>query len=275
MYSNDYGGYYARRKESTPIIYRFFSKVAEFVSVPLLAAYLLAAYVIIASGLVVFEQFTDHTSDDAKVADFQKRQDSPHIDDVENQARRDAEMLNDIFSVEPAAGDNETEAGVPAVAGADAEPGNLFESGTPIIIEGTAAGLEEAARNLTVRYERLRILERDLAAREAVMASLRERLLADIDRFSALRDEVALLLQELDEEEARKLARLVKTYETMKAKKAAAIFNRLELDVLIPVLDEMREAKLAAIMAAMDPVKAKIVTARLAKKTELPDIPAR
>jgi len=58
---------------------------------------------------------------------------------------------------------------------------------------------------------------------------------------------------------------LVKVYETMKPRDAAAIFNDLQMPVLLPLIGHMKEAKAAAILAAMAPDKAREVTAQLAK----------
>jgi flagellar motility protein MotE (MotC chaperone) len=59
---------------------------------------------------------------------------------------------------------------------------------------------------------------------------------------------------------------LVKTYETMKPKDAARIFDTLEMEVLIEVAQRMKEAKLAPVLAAMDPAKAQSVTVELAAR---------
>ena len=58
---------------------------------------------------------------------------------------------------------------------------------------------------------------------------------------------------------------LVKMYETMKPRDAAAIFNDLDLPVLLPVLDRMKETKAASVLAAMQPERARQVTAELAQ----------
>jgi hypothetical protein len=57
---------------------------------------------------------------------------------------------------------------------------------------------------------------------------------------------------------------LVKVYETMKPRDAAAIFNDLGMPVLLAVVGRMKEAKAAAILAAMTPDKARDVTTQLA-----------
>ena len=65
---------------------------------------------------------------------------------------------------------------------------------------------------------------------------------------------------------------LVKVYETMKPREAAAIFNDLAMPVLISVLDRMKETKAAAVLAAMAPDRARDVTTQLAlTRTEKSD----
>ena len=58
---------------------------------------------------------------------------------------------------------------------------------------------------------------------------------------------------------------LVKLYETMKPKDAAAIFNDLQMPVLLQVTGPDEGCKAAAVMAAMNPDKARDVTAELAQ----------
>ena len=58
---------------------------------------------------------------------------------------------------------------------------------------------------------------------------------------------------------------MVKTYETMRPRDAAAIFNDLDQPVLLQVLDRMKETKAAPVLAAMQPERARVITADLAK----------
>jgi flagellar motility protein MotE (MotC chaperone) len=58
---------------------------------------------------------------------------------------------------------------------------------------------------------------------------------------------------------------LVKTYEAMRPRDAAAILNELELPVLLQVLDRMKEAKTALVLAAMLPDRARSATTGLAQ----------
>ncbi|MDT7953455.1 MAG: hypothetical protein RQ966_18285, partial [Acetobacteraceae bacterium] len=58
---------------------------------------------------------------------------------------------------------------------------------------------------------------------------------------------------------------LVRTYEDMRPRDAATIFNDLDTAVLIQVLDRMKDAKAAPILAAMAPERARSATAQLAQ----------
>ena len=54
----------------------------------------------------------------------------------------------------------------------------------------------------------------------------------------------------------------------MKAKDAAAVFEKLDTDVLLALLERMNERRMGAILAAMDPLRAQEVTVALAKAHE-------
>ena len=67
---------------------------------------------------------------------------------------------------------------------------------------------------------------------------------------------------------------LVKTYEDMKPKDAATIFNVLDIHVLLEVLDRMDERKAAAVLANMTPERARLATQMLAQKRTHQDSPS-
>jgi flagellar motility protein MotE (MotC chaperone) len=65
---------------------------------------------------------------------------------------------------------------------------------------------------------------------------------------------------------------LVKTYEAMRPRDAAAILNDMDPPVLLQVLDRMKEAKAALVLAAMQPDRARTATdAWLEAEAERPD----
>ncbi|MEX2453925.1 MAG: hypothetical protein WD470_04435 [Rhodospirillaceae bacterium] len=129
----------------------------------------------------------------------------------------------------------------------------------------------EVLQRLAHRRGELDTLRKDLALRETLLDATEKRLNAKMTELTELKTLIEGLLKRHDEEQEAKLRSLVKIYETMKAKSAAQIFERLEMDVLLDVVERMREAKTAPIFAAMDPAKAKAVTARLAERRDLPE----
>jgi len=113
------------------------------------------------------------------------------------------------------------------------------------------ADLDKRAAALTERENLLAAAEARLSARVAELAGLQKRL----ESLEAARK---------DREEANWRG-LVKLYESMKPKDAAAIFNDLDLPVLLPVLDRMKARRAAQVLAAMLPERARLVTAELAE----------
>ena len=140
---------------------------------------------------------------------------------------------------------------------------------TPPAVDPMEAPVSAAEKALLLD---LRARRKELDAREAAM-SLRESVLAATEkRLAARADELVTLQKKLESLEKARRERdeanwsdLVKVYEGMKPKDAAAIFNDLDLAVLLPVLDRMKAAKTAIVLAAMQPDRARLVTTRLAE----------
>ncbi len=70
-----------------------------------------------------------------------------------------------------------------------------------------------------------------------------------------------------------KWAGLVQTYEAMKPREAAAIFDALDMQVLLQVLDRMQERRAAPVLAAMQPDRARLATQMLAEMRTAPSRP--
>jgi len=114
-----------------------------------------------------------------------------------------------------------------------------------------------------------------LAVREATLGAAEKRLAARLDELNALQKRLEALEVERQAHDEANWRGLVKLYETMKPRDAAAIFNDLDLPVLLPVLDRMKEAKAAPVLAAMPPERARQVTAELAQLRTRAVTPAR
>lgn len=112
------------------------------------------------------------------------------------------------------------------------------------------AELDQREAELDMRMALVEAAEKRIAERTAVLEQLEARINAMVDEKRTL-------------EEAQFTA-VVAMYETMKPKDAAAIFDQLEMPVLLRVARAINPRKMAPIMARMDPRKAKDLTAGLA-----------
>lgn len=119
--------------------------------------------------------------------------------------------------------------------------------------------------DLRKRRQELDAREQALAAREAVLSAAQARLTTRLDELAGLQKRLEALEAARRDRDETNWRGLVKLYETMKPKDAAAIFNDLESAVLLPVLDRMKESKAAAIFAAMLPDRARAATTELAQ----------
>lgn len=123
----------------------------------------------------------------------------------------------------------------------------------------------EVLENLGDRRRELDKREKELEIHAKLLEASEQRVEEKIEELKALEQRVQSLLGQKEEEEETKIASLVKVYESMKAKQAARIFEKLEMDVLLPVAERMKEQKIAAILAKMDPLAAKQLTVGLAQ----------
>ena len=165
-----------------------------------------------------------------------------------------------LEQIEPAIGPDPADGSAPATAPpAPPEPdAGADDPATLAALEAMSAELERYRAALAER-------ERHLTLREAVMASVEARIGEQLTRLETLKGEIERLSAEQDAEEQARIAQLVKVYEAMKAKSAAAIFDPMALELLLPIVRGMRETKVAAIVAEMDPGKARALTAELAR----------
>ena len=134
----------------------------------------------------------------------------------------------------------------------------------------------ERALLLELRQRRQELDGREaaLATRESVLSAAERRLSARVDELQALQSRLeALEAARRDRDEANWRG-LVKLYESMKPRDAAAIFNELDMTVLLQVLDRMKEAKAAPVVAAMQPDRARQATAELAQMRTRANTPA-
>jgi flagellar motility protein MotE (MotC chaperone) len=138
--------------------------------------------------------------------------------------------------------------------------GGLAEAPNPIS-QAERALLEQ----LRARRSELEAREQTIASRELVLAASERRLGQRIDELTQLQQRLESMERTRGEREESGWRGLVRTYESMRPREAAAIFEELELPVVIQILDRMGERKMAPVIGAMRPEKARVLTAELAR----------
>lgn len=104
-----------------------------------------------------------------------------------------------------------------------------------------------------------------LDARQTALDAAQHALELRLQEIEQRQTELASLETERKTQEQAGMQGLVKLYEDMKPAEAAAIFDALDLHVLLPILDKMNERKAAAIMGDMQPERARFATQALAR----------
>ncbi len=120
-------------------------------------------------------------------------------------------------------------------------------------------------RDLRARRQQLEARSQAMDEREAILAAAEHRLSERLEQLSALQAKLEDLEKARRERDDTNWRGLVKTYEAMRPRDAAAIFNEIDEQVLLQVLDRMKETKAAPILAAMQPDRARAATAQLAQ----------
>ena len=129
-------------------------------------------------------------------------------------------------------------------------------------------------QQLAERREIIEARERELDMREGLIQAAESRIDKKVEELKTLQATIEQLVTQYDEQQAAKVASLVKIYENMKPKDAARIFEELDMDTLLLVAERMKERSLAPIMANMNPGKARDVTVDLAQRRRLPQADA-
>lgn len=132
------------------------------------------------------------------------------------------------------------------------------------------AGLSPAElqvlQSLGARRGQLDSREQQLDVQLALLAAAETKLDAKIKALNGLKNDVNGLLGQADQKEQVEIDRLVKVFESMKAKDAAPRMVLLDDSVRLPIAAKMKERVLSAIIAQMSPPEAKRLTESLARR---------
>ena len=130
-------------------------------------------------------------------------------------------------------------------------------------------GEKEILEKLSDRRQQLDKWQADLDLREKLIEASSKKLDEKIAELKNIQADTDMLLKSYNEREDAKIKSLVKIYENMKPKEAAAIFNEMDLDISIDIIDNMAEKKASPIIAAMDEKRARKITEEIAIRNSL------
>jgi flagellar motility protein MotE (MotC chaperone) len=103
-----------------------------------------------------------------------------------------------------------------------------------------------------------------LDTQTALLDAAGAKLDAKVKALNDLKAQIQGLLGQANQQQDAELSRLVKVYESMKPKDAAAVMSQLDDRVRLPVASRMKERALAAVLAQMPPAEARKLTEKLA-----------
>lgn len=120
-------------------------------------------------------------------------------------------------------------------------------------------------QNLTKRRNELDIREKDMELKAKVLDATELRITSKVNEMKVLEAELTKVVAQYKQQQDGEIKSLVKIYENMKPLDAAAIFNEMDMPILLEVIDKMSERKVAPVLAGMDPRRARDVTQELAE----------
>lgn len=136
-----------------------------------------------------------------------------------------------------------------------------------------STNVEDILMQFREQRDKLNAREKVLYDLQAQMFNAAEKKInTRVAELKAVEKELRKLLSLYTETEEKKLLRIVKMYENMKAKSAAPVFQVLDLPVQVDIAMRMKEKNMASILEAMSVEKANILTTELATRSEAPTI---
>lgn len=190
------------------------------------------------------------------------RAQSEQADQASEQPVDDGQAMSDMTDMADAeGGEGAEEAGAaPDAAELQAADGEV-ESVTDLPVETSRDLLLE---RLGDRRQALNAREQDLLIREQLLQAAERRLEERLSELEALEQRVSAYSDQQEERQSEEIARLVQVYSAMRAKDAAAIFDLLDLPILMEVANAMNPRKMADILGEMNPDAARRLTIALA-----------
>jgi flagellar motility protein MotE (MotC chaperone) len=143
-------------------------------------------------------------------------------------------------------------------------PADAADAGLPAGLElGGSIAERKVLESLSGRRRELDKREKQFELRQQLLQATEERLQKKVEEMKALEASISTLRQEQEDKKKDDLRNLIQMYESMKAKDAARIFDRLDIDILLKVAKQMKPRKMADIMGRMSPEASERLTVAL------------
>lgn len=169
-------------------------------------------------------------------------------------------------AAQPAASDEQVSR--QAAGPATPDPGPVQQTPGP---DAALSGSElDVLKSLSKRRKVLDQTAKDLQARENLLRAAEQRVSARIAELKAIEQRIEAELTKKDRVRDAEYTKLVTLYSKMKPKKAAKIFDRLEIGVLTDLVRRMKPKTISPIFAAMNPSVAERVTMEIARQDQQP-----
>jgi flagellar motility protein MotE (MotC chaperone) len=143
--------------------------------------------------------------------------------------------------------------------------------------EGTMVKVEEAQpqvsaserailERLQSRRQEIEARQREIDIRESLLKSAEKRIENKVEEMKAVESRISATQAEQKAAEAQRMKGLITTYEGMKPKDAARVFDRLEMGVLIEIATQIAPRKMSDILGLMSPEAAERLTVEMARR---------
>jgi len=153
----------------------------------------------------------------------------------------------------------------PKVEAPDSKPEGMVlhpEENQPPVSASERAILER----LQSRRQELDARAREIDIRESLLKEAEKRITTKVDEMKAFEAKTANEERQKAEAESARLKGLITTYEGMKPKDAARVFDRLEMPVLIEIASQIAPRKMSDILGLMSSEAAERLTVELARR---------
>lgn len=119
---------------------------------------------------------------------------------------------------------------------------------------------------LQSRRQEIEARGREIDIRENLIKSAEKRIEGRIEEMKATEARITVAGQQKDEAGAARFKGIITTYENMKPKDAAKVFDRLEISVLFDIASQIAPRKMSDIMGQMQPEAAERLTVEMARR---------